>query len=87
MAWCYNTIPWEQLGRATQKDGTGNMRWWLMECGGVLWVGEWWQMHMTPTTPVKDVPSITDMPNVIVVNVKPETLNRLDMLMTAGREI
>ena len=42
---------------------------------------------MTPTKPVKDATSITDMSNVIVVNVKPEMLNRLDILMAAGREI
>ena len=65
----------------------GNMTLWLMDLGMVLWVGGWWQVRMTPMTPVKDATSIIDMSNVIAVNVKPKLLNRLDMLMAVGREI
>ena len=44
---------------------------------------------MTPTKPVtgKDATHVIDMSNVIATDVRPEMLNRLDMLIATGRNI
>ena len=53
-----------------QERNEGN-KWSLMECDGVLLVGGWWQVHMTPTKPVtgQDAASVTDMSDIIAPNV------------------
>ena len=71
-----------------QENNEGN-KWSLMEHDGVLSVGEWWQVHMTPTKPVtgQDATSVIDMSNVIVSDVRPEIMNRMDVLMASGRDV